>query len=265
MKTNIISIKTNIEHQNIINHIQKYKSFFEEIGELVKEKIINENGGRPRIIYDLNDNQIKFLLMLLKNNINTLKFKSKIAQELFNIGDFKIPPQKGHVYIIKNSRNEFKIGSSINPNARIRSIETQQGESVDIICISEPLYDYIDKEHELHKKYKNKRKIGEYFDLNDNDLNNIISELYAMSVDDIKKTITYSLYANDKESFIKLYLIELGKVLSGEKSNLYIFKSTLEIATYIFEKNKDKEMSEIYKILEKEMHKYLDLIFEFVD
>ena len=86
-----------------------------------------------------------------------------------------------------------------------------------------------------------------------------------MSVDDIKKTITYSLYANDKESFIKLYLIELGKVLSGEKSNLYIFKSTLEIATYIFEKNKDKEMSEIYKILEKEMHKYLDLIFEFVD
>ena len=101
----------------------------------------------------------------------------------------------------------------------------------------------------LITKEMDKRTIGEYFNLNDRDIKDTIS------------TSKY-LYDNDKHSFLKLYLIELGQVLNGKKTNLYIFPATIEIANIVFEKEKDLPVDKIYKILEKEISKYLDLYFK---
>jgi len=268
VNTDKIAKKINIEHKNVIAHITKYKNSFEEIDRLVVkiEKSKKESkGGRPSIVYDLSDNQIKFLIMLLKNDIYTIRFKKDIILGNFDIENFKKDPIKGFVYIIQNKEGYYKIGSTINPKERIRSIETQQGCKVEIISISEPRFDYIKKEIEIHKRFNHKRQLGEYFDLNDRDIKNAVCMLFDTSLDNIKLSANKYLYDNDKKSYLKLYLIELAQVLDGKSSSLYIFPATIEIAKHIFEKENKNKIENIYQILEKEISNYLDLYFGLIE
>ena len=265
MKTDKISRKINIKHKNIIYHIYRHLDIFKEFGNLeIIKSGFNIKGGRPSKTYNLNDNQIKFLIMLLKNDTQIIQLKKDIILNKFDIVNFKKEPVKGSAYIIKNE-NGYKIGSSINFKKRIRCIETQQGKTVDVISVSKLRYDYKKKEIELHKRFKHKKIIGEYFNLSDKELKDAICILFDTTLDNIKLSSSKYLYDNDKKSYIKLYLIELGQILDGKESNLYIFPATIEIANIIFQKEKETPTYKIYEILEKEVSKYLDLYFSILD
>lgn len=63
-------------------------------------------------------------------------------------------------YIVYNSKaNQIKIGKSLHPKKRIRTLETQAGAVLDVLAIIDS-----DREYELHKKFNKYRTVGEWFD-----------------------------------------------------------------------------------------------------
>ena len=261
MKSINLARKLNIKHQNIMKHITSNILLFKDLGYL--EKTIGkttEKGGRPDYYYNLNDLHIKFLLTLIKNDDVIKVIKKDIILNTFDIENFKKDPVQGYIYIIRNI-NGYKIGSSINPKQRIRTIETQQGCNVEIIAISDKRYDYKIKENELHNLYKNKNIIGEYFNLDNNDLNKIICNLYNTSPNNLKFTISKWFYDNDRKAFYDLYLIDLGKALDKKRTQMYILDSTIILAKNIIEKNKGKPISDIYNIIRNQLPNIIDLIY----
>ena len=82
----------------------------------------------------------------------------------------KYIPKKEYVYIIKNIENGlFKIGYSTNPKNRISSIKTSTGAEIDEIEVAEVVNGRSVEKH-LHRLFKNKRKLGEWFKLSKNDI-----------------------------------------------------------------------------------------------
>lgn len=82
----------------------------------------------------------------------------------------KYIPKKEYVYIIKNIENGlFKIGYSTNPKNRISSIKTSAGVEIDEIEVAEVVNGRNVEKH-LHRLFKNKRKLGEWFKLSKNDI-----------------------------------------------------------------------------------------------
>lgn len=69
----------------------------------------------------------------------------------------------GHVYIIEKKKELIKIGVSVNPEKRIKGICSMGGFKPNKVFISEPLYAFKRIEAYYHKKYKNKRFLGEWF------------------------------------------------------------------------------------------------------
>ena len=97
----------------------------------------------------------------------------------------------GFLYLFKKD-DEYKIG--ITRNVKNRSIAVK-GSSKDfsIICY-EKVEDYGNKEGELHNYFSDKRIRGEWFNLNDNDIEYIKSKLNEWKLDYVKpkRKIKYS-------------------------------------------------------------------------
>ena len=74
-----------------------------------------------------------------------------------------------HVYAVKHPSGAVKIGRSINPDKRIRSIETQGGFSAERTWISQPVSDADLVERTIHELLSDKRGIGEWFDVDFDD------------------------------------------------------------------------------------------------
>lgn len=98
--------------------------------------------------------------------------KLKVFKDIFN-HNFPIV-KKGekinYIYLMYNSRNDFiKIGRSINPKQREKTLQGEDPE-LGIIAIwkQEKIHEKV-----LHTKFENKRKRGEWFDLDISDLINI--------------------------------------------------------------------------------------------
>jgi predicted GIY-YIG superfamily endonuclease len=76
------------------------------------------------------------------------------------------------VYLMKNTRNGYtKIGISKNPKHREKTLQSEEPE-IDLIWKKE-IPNAIGREIELHKKYSDKRIRGEWFDLTEQDIQNI--------------------------------------------------------------------------------------------
>ena len=74
-----------------------------------------------------------------------------------------------HVYILQRPDGLVKIGRSINPVRRIRSLETQGGFSAEKTWVSQPVDDAGFVERTVHGLLSDKRGIGEWFDCEFND------------------------------------------------------------------------------------------------
>ena len=112
----------------------------------------------------------------------------------------------------------------------------------------------------MHKLYKGKRLIGEYFNLSSNDLTNITCNLYETSHDNLKFTVSKWLFDNDKKAFYDLYLIDLGKAINNENTQLYILKSTVHLAKKIINEN-NNNIEKSYNILKNMLPKIIELIY----
>ena len=76
----VIAENVSYEHRAVILLINSYKIDFEELGAL-HLKCIGTNGTNTyKTWYDLNENQVTFLLQLMKNNEYTVKFKLTLTK-----------------------------------------------------------------------------------------------------------------------------------------------------------------------------------------
>jgi len=170
----IIARNTDNEHESIIRLILKYEDRIKKFGILTFEYKKTNRQGRPAKFYYLNDEQVKFLIMIMNNDENILNLKESIILNTFDIHKFKAKIIKKHIYIIKNENNFYKIGVAKNINKRINAIKTQSTHKIQVIFISKQIYNALKIESAIHKKYKLKRIIGEWFELNEDDVNDII-------------------------------------------------------------------------------------------
>ena len=69
-------------------------------------------------------------------------------------------------YIVYNPKSDqIKIGKSISPQHRIRTLETQAGSEFDVLAIIDS-----NREFELHKKFQKYRTVGEWFNDEDGEI-----------------------------------------------------------------------------------------------
>ena len=78
----------------------------------------------------------------------------------------------GYIYLIRDKLGNIKIGKSINYKRRINDINNTIPQNIDILLVAKiPNYGKI--EAHLHRIFKSKRLKGEWFKLNDKDLEKI--------------------------------------------------------------------------------------------
>lgn len=168
-------------HKNIIQLIRQYEKDFEELGEL--EIIKESTRGRPSVHYVFNLNQIKFLISLMHGK-DIAKLKKQIILNSFNSDDFLNFKTGGYftsIYLVKNNSGLYKIGVSKNPEQRIRNISTQTGQKIETIHISDLMDNGNNVESRIHHLYSDKRHLGEWFTLTNNDIDNIKNKIIEYS------------------------------------------------------------------------------------
>ena len=82
-------------------------------------------------------------------------------------------PRPGYVYLFRDKAGLCKIGCSANPKQRARNI-SQPNYSIDIVCAIWA-EDMAALEQSLHKRFAEKRVKGEWFELNEDDIEYIRS------------------------------------------------------------------------------------------
>jgi hypothetical protein len=97
--------------------------------------------------------------------------KVQFLREYFgNRYSIRTKSDENYIYLMLNKRNGLiKIGTSINPRVREKTLQGEEPEVYMIAIWSAPKY----IETELHKKFHNKRERGEWFKLKSGDMKQI--------------------------------------------------------------------------------------------
>ena len=106
------------------------------------------------------DDRSKILFAIKKVQIPREKFKSKTKYHL---------QEYGFLYILK-IEDRYKIGSAKDVSKRLKRLQTSQKPEIVYTYESE---NYKEQERELHIIFKEKRTYGEWFKLNQEDLDKI--------------------------------------------------------------------------------------------
>ena len=153
-------------NHSITKLIEKYSDELNKIEKLQYE--IVKTGGRPTRVFTLNLNQTELLIVLMKNYKNVIKLKEKIIEGknvIKELEKLENHAKKGCVYLLKKENGLVKIGVSLNPLARIKALQTHFAEKLVDVYISEPTENYKEIEVKCHKFFKEKRVIGEWFNV----------------------------------------------------------------------------------------------------
>lgn len=87
--------------------------------------------------------------------------------------------RSGFIYVLRSGNtNRFKIGQSKDFPGRLASLQTGNPETLSLVFFF-PVVDVFAKEQELHKRYEAKKITGEWFELSEADINNLITEIEA--------------------------------------------------------------------------------------
>ena len=78
----IIANGAGIAHRRVITHIKKHEKELKELGLFVPYGT-KSTGGRPEIIYTMNEPQASFLITLLKNTPAVVAFKLALVKEFY--------------------------------------------------------------------------------------------------------------------------------------------------------------------------------------
>lgn len=132
--------------------------------KLIIESTIADAKTISKTIIDLVDGKYTGLDLFNLNftEYSKLEYRSEKTKYKYN-GGYKC-------YLIKNSANDLtKIGMSKKVFSRFQSLAQEFGDGLTLVG-----YSNRDLENVLHIEYKEKRKFGEWFDLSNNDINDII-------------------------------------------------------------------------------------------
>lgn len=128
-----------------------------------------KGAGRKKgigITYDIQKHCHKFIEELLKND--AIKFKA--TKQLSLLLDNEIT--EDYLYIIKNSE-AYKIGYSSNFSKRLKSYKTHN-HNIELIYLTKQ-NNCFELENEIHYMFSHKRLTGEWFELDEEELIEIIS------------------------------------------------------------------------------------------
>lgn len=97
--------------------------------------------------------------------------EQRLSPDIFKI---HLPKDEvGYIYLVK-TLGYIKIGITRDPKKRIDSIRNSLPVELSVIKVL-PVKDYRVTERELHNKYIHKHVKNEWFTLDDNDVNDILS------------------------------------------------------------------------------------------
>ena len=83
--TEDISKTTKINHSSVFKLAASYHKILNNFGTIEFVMIFpSKNGGRPKTIIELNEDQAKMLVLLMRNTEETVKQKKNILSELLN-------------------------------------------------------------------------------------------------------------------------------------------------------------------------------------
>jgi len=165
------------EHRCMRRLADRYSEYFKSFGELIERRQKKTN-GRPVDEFRLNEAQALFMCSLMPNDPRCIEFKKKIIMNIYNheliniTNELKKPAVErfGYVYIIEdNSRGLVKIGASINPKIRTKTICSTHNINNSRLFISQQIKDYTTVEVRTHAHFINHRKYGEWFNVKFND------------------------------------------------------------------------------------------------
>ena len=113
------------------------------------------------------------------------KLQAHILQDIHNNQKCPLSPlllpteqahkQEGFVYIIE-TQGVYKIGRASNLESRVKKYQTENPYPITLIA-SAFIFDCVSYEKRLHKKFAHKKLRGEWFKLNDNDLDSLKNKL----------------------------------------------------------------------------------------
>ena len=113
-----------------------------------------------------------------------LKQDPELIQHLMNkskeLG--QLDNDKTYLYLIKeDNSNHYKIGVSINPEDRLKSLQTASKTKLNIVayCVHENAYEV---EQSIHAILNDCRKCGEWFELDEEIVIYILREYYGASI-----------------------------------------------------------------------------------
>lgn len=87
VSSKIIALNANIQHKNLRELIYKYEHLLKQFGKLLFETEPLESGQKEKIVY-LNEQQATFLMTLLKNSEQVVKFKFQLVKEFYRMREF---------------------------------------------------------------------------------------------------------------------------------------------------------------------------------
>lgn len=183
INSNVLSDIAKLSHHSLLKLILKYEKDLKEFGELKSHK--EKTRGRNSLIFQLNENQIKYLILLMKNSNESNELKKKIIKNedflqcLQSL--YKHKYTEGYVYAIQKENKLVKIGVSVNPEKRINTIRTHSAEVILNIFISEKTNKYKEIERKIHQMFKKERVMGEWF--------NVDFQLAKQRIEDFSKII----------------------------------------------------------------------------
>ena len=127
--TLLISKGLDRDNFRIMSLIEKHKEQFLRLGEIPKVTIHTSSAGRPVMEYKLNNNQLMFLLSMLRGTGVIVDFKCEAIKAgsmiavLTALNDFDFgESQQRYVYAAQDDFGNIKIGISNDPEARVKNL-----------------------------------------------------------------------------------------------------------------------------------------------
>lgn len=136
-----------------------------------------------------------------------------------------------YIYFIKNTTtNNYKIGKSYNPTNRLKQLQTGNDCKLEIYHIFES--DNAKLESYLHQYFKNNKILGEWFEISDSDIDNVI-KIISMKTDinqlTYKQLQLLAKIHNIRANCGKQNIIEnINKINSSEEINNKFVKGNTE-------------------------------------
>ena len=121
-------------------------------------------------------------------------------------------PMAGYVYLLR-AGGRYKIGQTANPKKRFRSLTTNSPYPIEIIAMFY-LPGYQQTERDLHLKYAERRRHGEWFEFTNAEIVEIIDGLYRSLIN----RFSASEDASAVENHWRAHFHEKNMTLLGECS-----------------------------------------------